>query len=469
MLDLLLKNGVIITVDREHHIYTHGYIGIQDDRIACLGAMDDTPVLPDAKTVIDLEGKPVLPGLVDGHGHAGHGMTRSICGNSADDWESAAESIYYMYSDEDFWYTEGALSAMERLKFGVTTAVSMVGNTPRVDDIWPIRAHMQGSLITGIRQYSGIGTANEPWPKTARTYHGLTYDEYTVTPDKALHTTEEALKQLNGRHPRGTCIVAPGRMGKRPGYSIEDNILHNRRMYELARMYDQPIHTHAYGGDVAFLNEYIPEVLDWHLSLTHSTGYSEAELDILAHSNTYVFHGPTTYSHIICRCPVTEMLERGIHVAVITDGSAPDRSFDLWRDMKNVQILQRYEQSDYSLLPCGKVLEMVTIEPARALGIDHLVGSLETGKKADLIRINTKQPHLTPFIHMPVERLVQFAMGQDVDLVITDGRIRMEGRTLTDVSEEKILQDAEEVFERTMKRFGRTDIFEDPGLYDLRH
>lgn len=470
MLDLLLKNGVIITVDARHTIYERGYVGIEGNQIACLGPMGDTTPLPQAKRVIDLKGHPVLPGLIDGHGHAGHCLTKTMAEHvGGDGWETLVESIYYRYSDEDFWYTEGTLAAAERLKFGVTTGVSMVGNTPRIDRLWPIAESLRGSVAAGIRQYTGIGAANGPWPKTGRTYRADgSYEEYEVTPGMAWEVTEEAVRTLNGVHPRQNCIVAPGRMGYRMWESVEDNIAHNREMFRIAQKYGVPIHTHAYGGDVQFLYDHTPEVLTPHLSLTHSTGYSEAELDVLAKTGAYVFHGPTTHANINRRCPVMEMLDRGIHLAVITDGTSPDRSFDLWRDMKNVQLLQRAHFHDSSLLPCGKVLELVTIEPARALGIDHLVGSIEVGKRADLISVNTDQPHLAPFGIMPVQRLVYHAMGQDVDLVIVDGEIMMEGRTLTKIDEPALLQKAAEVFETTLERAGRPEVFDNPHLYDLR-
>lgn len=163
-----------------------------------------------------------------------------------------------------------------------------------------------------------------------------------------------------------------------------------------------------------------------------------------------------------------EMLDMGIKVAVITDGTSPDRSFDLWRDMKNVQLLQRAHFKNSKLLPCGKVLEMVTIEPARALGIDHLVGSLEVGKKADIIRVDTEQPHLAPFGIMPIQRLVYHAMGQDVDLVIVNGEIMMEGRKLTHIDEKDIIDRSKAVFEEVMERAGHPDVFENPHLYDIR-
>ncbi len=472
MLDILIINGIIITMDRDHSIYHRGYLGIEKGCIACLGPMESLSQLPPATRTIDVHGHPVLPGLIDGHTHRGHCLTKTMAEHlGGDSWESLVESIYYRYSDEDFWYTEGALAAAEHLKFGVTTSVAMVGNTPRIDRLWPITASLEGSVSVGIRQFTGIGAANGPWPKIARTYQpDGRYEEYPVTPDQCLATTEEAVRTLNGCHPRQNCLVAPGRMGFRSWESVADNIAHNQQMFRIAQQYNVPLHAHAYGGDVQFLADHTPHVLTPKLSLTHSTGYSQQELEILARTGVYVFHGPTTHAHINRRCPVMEMLDMGINLAVITDGTSPDRSFDLWRDMKNVQLLQRAHFNDSSLLPCGKVLELVTIEPAKALGIDHLVGSLEVGKRADIISLNTDQPHLAPFGIMPIQRLVYHAMGQDVDLVLVDGEIMMEGRTLTQIDETSLLRRVSDVFETTMSRSHHSlqEVCHNPHLFDLR-
>jgi len=470
MLDLLLKNGIIITVDSNHTVYERGYIGIQGDTIVCLGPMGDTTELPAARRVIDMKGHPVLPGLIDGHGHAGHCMTKTMAEHlGGDNWENLVEGIYYRYSDADFWYTEGMLAAAERLKFGVTTGVSMVGNTPRIDKVWPIAHSLAGSVKAGIRQYTGIGCANGPWPKFGRTWNeDGSYEEMEVKPKMAWETTEESVKTLNGIHKRQNCIVSPGRMGYRVWESVEDNIAHNKEMFRIAEKYGVPIATHAYGKDVQFLYDHTPEILTPRLSLTHSTRYSAEEIDILAKTGTYVFHGPTTHANINCRCPIIEMLDKGINVALITDGTSPDRSFDMWRDMKNAQLLHRAHFNDSSLLPCGKVLEMATIEPAKALGIDHLVGSLEVGKRADIISVNTDQPHLAPFGIMPIQRLVYHAMGQDVDLVIVDGEIMMEGRTLTQIDEAELCRHSAEVFAKTMERAGNPEVYDNPKLYEIR-
>lgn len=467
MWDLLLTNGVIITVDGEHHIYDKGYIGVEGDTIAAIGPMEELGERSAAR-VIDCKGHAILPGLVDGHGHGGHCLIRTLGEHLDDGWEEMAETIYYKCTDPEFWRAEGALAAAERLKFGTTTAVSMVGSTPRVDSILPVQANLEGSVATGIRQLSGIGCPYGAYPKVARTYReDGSFEDTVVTPEMAYKTTEESVRTLNGRHKRMMCIVAPGRMGRRPDESDEANIRHNREMHRIAETYDVPLHTHAYGGDVQFMMDHTPEVLTPRLSLTHSTGYSQQELEILARTGPYVFHGPTTHANAVGHCPVQEMLEMGIHLAVVTDGTAGDRSFDLWRDMKNVQLFQRFRKRDGNLLPCGKVLELVTIEPARALGLDHLIGSLEVGKRADIIAVNVMQPHLAPFV-MPVQRLVYHAMGQDVDLVIVDGQIVMEGRTLTQISEEKVLEDAARAFEKMMSRLNRPEVMENDKLYELR-
>ncbi|MBE5781001.1 MAG: hypothetical protein E7328_04190 [Clostridiales bacterium] len=469
MYDLLLINAAVITVDAKHTQYANGFVAVTGDTISAIGPMEQLPdPLPESKRVLDLTGHAVLPGLVDGHGHAGHCLLKTLGEHLDDEWDILAETVYYSATDEEFWYAEGALAAAERLKFGTTTAVSMVGSTPRIDIIEPVGASLKAGSDVGIRQLSGIGSANGPWPKKARLFHkDGSVDHYDVAPDIALKTTEAALKAYTGKFERATCIVAPGKMGFRPDQSAEDNITHNKTMYRLSREYDVPLHTHAYGGDVQFLFDTTPEVLSPRMSLTHSTGYSHRELEILRDTGTYVFHGPTTNGHIKGHCPGYQMLKMGINLAVITDGTAPDRSFDLWRDMKNFLLLQRFMERDQKLLSAGKALELVTIEPAKALGMDHLVGSLEVGKKADIIAVDMMQPHLAPYGVMPLQRLVFHAMGQDVTHTIVDGIIMMEDRKLTQADESAIIKNATDAFTTMFSRLGRPDIIENEKLYSL--
>ncbi len=470
MLDILLINGTVITVDGENRVIDRGYVAVKDGLIAAVGFMEELESggLPDARQIMDMSGHAVLPGLIDAHGHGGHCLIKTLGEHYDAEWDDMSVQAYYRCTDTDFWYNEAALAAAERVKFGTTTAVSMIGSQPKVDSVEAVDAHLAGSAAVGIRQFSGIGFPDGPWPKYAVQYDadGLGH-EVTVDQKDALQNIETCLETLNGKYPRTTCIVAPGRMGRRAKVSEEDNIWQNKEMARLAAQYDVPLHTHAYSGDVKFMKETSPEALTPRISLTHSTGYSDEELDILKETGAWVLHGPTTYSHALWHCRVMDILEKGINFAIVTDGTAPDRSYDLWRDMKNVQLIQRYEHRNYGMLPCGTVLRMATIEPARALGIDDMTGSLEVGKKADIITVNVMQPHLAPFRVMPVQRLVSHAMGQDVDNVIVEGEIIMENRRLTRVDEAEILQKASESFDKMLARLDRTDILENPNLYGL--
>lgn len=465
MWDLLLTNGIVITVDANHTLYDNGFVAVENNRIAAIGSMQELNH-SQAKQVIDCQGHVIMPGLVDAHGHGGHSLIRSL-GDGLPNWEGMAQKIYYECSDAEFWRAEAALAAAERLKFGTTTGVSMIGSTPRSEYLEPLQAHFEGAIPTGIRELSGIGCPYGAFPKHAKIWDGMkVVREYDVDANMAHDVTEEAVRTLNGVHPRQICIVAPGRMGHRPDESVEANIEHNRRMFEIANKYGVPLHTHAYDDDVEFMYKYTPEVLTPMLSLTHSTHYPDSSIDILAKTGAWVFHGPSTNMHTKGHCPVYDMLKRHVNVAIVSDGSASSRSYDLWRDMKNTMLLQRFERCDTSIFSCGKVLEMVTIEPARALGLDKEIGSLEVGKKADIITVNIRQPHLYP-MNQPVTRLVNHAQGQDVDMVIVDGVIVMQNRQLTLVDENKILDDAKAAQDMMLARLNQPEVLTNPRLYSL--
>lgn len=469
MYDLLIKNAVVITVDPAHHVYSNGYVAVCGNAIAAIGPMEELAADAAAARVIDARGQAVMPGLVDGHGHGGHCLTRTL-GDQYAQWDAMAEDIYFRYTDDFFWYAESALAAAERVKFGITTGASMIASTPRPDRLEILQAHFDGARKTGIRQLAGIGFCDGPWPKHPRVFEDGVFHEKTLTPEQVVENTERAVRELNGVHPRQFCIVAPGNITPRAEDTPDFAAWKNREMARIAREYDVALHTHARAGGIAFTYDTTPELFGPHTSLTHSTGLSQREIEIVAKTGATVFHGPTTRANINVRCPVYEILRAGGRVAIVTDGTAPDRSYDIWRDMKVFQVIHRIHEHDDRLAPPGLVLEMCTIRPARALGIDHLTGSLEVGKRADIILINTRQPHLAPFNILPEARLVYHAQGQDVDTVIVDGQIVMEHRQMLCCDENRILDDATQAQKALFDRLGPERMAKYtayPGLYDL--
>ena len=469
MYDLYIKNAVLVTVDPAHTVYQPGYLLVSGTDIAALGPMAELTDEPQAKHVIDATGFALLPGLIDGHGHAGHCMIRNLA-DPDQDWDTLMETVYHRYTDEYFWYAEAALAAAERIKFGTTTGVSMIGSTPRCDSLDILAAHFDGAKKTGIRQLSGIGFCDGPWPKHPRLRKNGKWTETTLTPEQAAANTEEAVRRFNGVSPRQRCIVAPGNITPRPEDTPDFAAWKNRTMTRIAREYGVPLHTHARTGGIQFAWDTTPELFGPTTTLTHSTGLTEREIGIVAESGAVILHGPTTRANIMQRCPVYEVLRAGGEVVIATDGTAPDRSYDLWRDMKVFQVIHRLHENNDRLAPPGRVLEMCTIRAAKAFGLDGITGSLEAGKRADLILIDTRQPHLAPFNVLPEARLVHFAQGQDVDTVIIEGEVVMEHRTLLCCDGAQILADAEtaqaQLFERLEPEM-RKRLFAYEGMYEL--
>ena len=203
-----------------------------------------------------------------------------------------------------------------------------------------------------------------------------------------------------------------------------------------------------------------PTIRSWSCSVpTRSSRiaptYLSARSTSLRETGTKVAHHPRaariyTYPG---RCPVPELIEAGVTVGLGADGPPPNRNCDIFLDMKAAMRLQRVHFKNPDVMPPGKLLEMATIDGYKALGMDQELGSIEVGKKADIITVDLFQPHLYP-INMPVHRVVYEATGQDVRDVIVDGRLVMEGRKILTIDEEDVLDSSVEMNRIMMERGG---------------
>jgi 5-methylthioadenosine/S-adenosylhomocysteine deaminase len=156
-------------------------------------------------------------------------------------------------------------------------------------------------------------------------------------------------------------------------------------------------------------------------------------------------------------------------VAIGSDGSAPDRGYDMFRHMFQCMHYHRRHFRDGGVLPHGKVLEMVTIDAARALSMDHEIGSLEVGKKADIILVDLFKPHLMP-LNMPVYRVTCFANAADVCTTIVNGRVLMEDYKVLSVNQDEILEEVQEASERMLDRSGLRHLTQSPArLWNATH
>ncbi len=447
--DILIKNCNIITMDKKSRILNEYCLGINKDKIVYIGEYNDN-----LKGKEEIDGKDfvLMPGLIDSHAHAGHGLLKTVGEGILDeDVLDLYEHVYYRCSTTDFWYIEARLSAIEKIKFGITTGMSYLGSHPRYDSMDYADAHVLGVRESGIRDILGMGTPNPPFPKTFKQYKkDGTYLTKVLKMEDSFEITYEAVKKYNDTYNSLTyCYPTPSYIGKKDGMTLEDLKKQNREMKKIATEFGTPIHAHAYKGDVKFAYKHL-DILGSNVSLAHVTGVDEEEIKILADTGTSVCSGPFTVAYIESRCPVIEMLQEGVNVTFCSDASAPNRSYDLFEKMRIGTILHRAHFNNNNLLPPGKVLQMVTIDAAKALGLDKLIGSIEIGKKADIILIDMKKPHLYPRWHDPI-RLVYEALGSDVNTVIVNGKIVMKNREVLTMNEDTVLEDAQKCALSTLK------------------
>lgn len=452
-LDLAIVHGTVITMDPERRVLRGGAVGIREGRIVQVEA--DAAALGEAREVIDAAGSIVLPGIVDSHGHAGHSLTRGLGEGLAEGgWSHIVETIYFHASDEWFWRAESRLAALERLRFGVTTSVSMTGSSPRIDDPRYALAASTGYQELGLRHIVALGPpGGRPWPQQyTEQGQGGSSRALEIDLDRALGVTEEAIQAFRDLgNERIRMYVGPSAIC--PGTDAEDDFSQRqvRGVSELVKRHGTGLHTHAYAGNIAAAYAIDPEIFGPHACLAHCAGIGMDEVEILARTGTSASSGPLTHAFALNRFPVIEALEAGVNVVFSTDGSAPDRSFDLIDQARVGVQLQRAHFADTSLLPVGKTLAMITIDAAKALGMEDEIGSLEPGKRADVTILDARQAHLAPEILAPL-RVIGHATGADVTTVIVDGEVRMRDRVVPGIDQGAILDDAREALLATWER-----------------
>ncbi|MBI4578467.1 MAG: amidohydrolase family protein [Planctomycetes bacterium] len=466
MQDLLVCGGTVITMDPARRVLTNGAVLIRGNRIVAVGDVAELrAAYPDA-AALDASAAAILPGLIDAHGHAGHCLVRCIAESvRTAAWNPVMERIYFHSTTPDFWRAEARLAALERLKFGVTTGVSITGGDPRCDDPIYAGGTAEGYTEVGTRVIVAVGPTYAPWPRQFTSWTSGAPRAVEVTFEQAIQTVAAALHRWH-QSAGGRVLVYPSPAGLMPSFSASGrtfDALHPpvaqpidhaqaKALLQLAEEYDTGIHTHAYGGMFKAAFDGDVDCLNPRYSVAHCTGISVEEIRIIADAGLHVVHGPMTRRNVAERCPVVELLDAGVNVVFGTDGTAPDRSFDILEKLRFGMWLQRSHFHDPGLLPAGKALAMVTVDAAKALGLSDL-GSIEPDKLADLTIIDLRKPHLAPIAMVP-QQIAYRASGQDVDTVIVDGKVRMRHRQVVGINEDDILADATAQMWETVERAG---------------
>ncbi|MCC6173907.1 MAG: amidohydrolase family protein [Chloroflexi bacterium] len=478
MIDLLLTSGTVVTMDPARSLLEDGAVAIDGGRVVAVGPSGDLARQYQARKTLDCRGKAVLPGLIDAHGHGGHSLIKTIGADTPTFWMRIVTPTYFHYTTPEYWYADGLLSALERLRFGVTCGVSVMGSMPRSDDPRIGNNHARAYAEVGVREVVCVGPCAPPWPHPVSVWDNGRREDRLVSFDEVMAGAEAVIETWNhGADDRIRVFITPFTIVTSVDPSnptaadaatslTEHDRLQARRVREAAARFKTRIHSDAFAGMVrmAAKDEYALLGPDVHIQ--HLRGISLEEVQILAATGTHATHAASA-GQAGGRCPVPELIQAGVNVAITTDGTSPKVSFDLFQAMRKAQLVHQLMSRDMFLLPPGKLLEMVTIDAARALGWDDEIGSLEVGKKADVIVVDLRQPHLSPNF-MVVHRLIYEAVGNDVETVIVDGRVVMENRAVLTVEEPAVLDRAQEESEKLIERAGLQRHLHDPGWGRLR-
>jgi cytosine/adenosine deaminase-related metal-dependent hydrolase len=438
MVDILILNGFIVTMDSQRKIIEDGGVAIEEDRIIDVDSSMELKSRYNANRTIDAGNMIVMPGLIDGHSHAGHGLIKGLGIHTRPSmWGTVCGKVYAEGSTENFWYTEALLTALERLKFGVTCSVDYLGGgamVMRVDDSVYGDRHCEAIQKVGIRELMAVGPRRPPFPSKYSRWDGDKRRDYLVSFEEQLKNCETLIRRWHGKGEGRVDIAvmfpAPQPERERISNSILQDLIEMSQATRAISKENNLIFTMdgANSGTIKLLHEDL-DLLGPDALLTHALDLTSEEIKICKSTNTKIVHNVSSRTSCWGRCPVPELIDAGVTVILGSDATGPDTSHDMFRHMFHCMHYHRRFYQDTSYMPPGKVLEMTTIDSAKALGMEKEIGSLEPGKKADVILVDIFKPHLYP-PNMVVDRITSYANGNDVDTVIVDGEILMENNVV---------------------------------------
>lgn len=451
MTDILLRNCLyLLTMDSSRQIVKDGAVAIEDGRIIALGKTDRLkPEYASADRVIDCSKSVVLPGLINTHCHSTQQLARGLADNLLfPTWIHERVYPYESSLTEREAYLAAMACCIECIKTGTTTFLDPGGY--RMEQA---AKAVEESGIRAILSRSAVDITS-----AARVIPGIMSEET----EAAVKASEEFVRSFNGK--------AGGRIrawyAPRTERMVSTELL--KRLKELADKYRTGITFHTASTQDSVLRhkelfhglrpiERCNEagVLDSNLLVGEANWVTDEEVQMLKHHDVKVFHIPSGSFHGAYGAlhgKHLQMMKMGITVSLAHD-TAPESNFnDMFRVMYCV-VARRDYGLDPTLVPAEQILDMCIVNGAKACLWDDEIGSVELGKKADLMIVDAKKPEMIP-LHNPVSNIVHSACGYCVDTSIIDGKIVMENRQLKTVDEEKLLEEANEVALEIAERTG---------------
>jgi 5-methylthioadenosine/S-adenosylhomocysteine deaminase len=425
--DLLIVGGTVVTMDGRRSVIEDGAVAIKDGSILRVGTRANVTKNLRPKQIIDAKGKVVIPGLINTHTHVPMGLFRGI----ADDLDLQEWLTQYIFPaeaknvDEAFVRAGTRLGLAEFIRAGTTTYCDMYYFEDAIAD---------ETAKAGVRGVLGETLIDFPAPDNKTFAEAVTYTEkfvkkwqghQLITPAIAPHApytvSEEHLKQTRAMSDR---LNAPLIM----------HLAEAETETEFIQQKHKGIRPIEYAESIGFLSD--------KLIAAHVIQANEKELDILKKRDVGIAHNPQSNMKLAAGvAPVPLMLKKNMRLGLGTDGAASNNDLSLWEEMDTAAKLHKVFAKDPKVVSAEEVFMMATIGGARALHLEDSIGSIETGKRADIVIVGFTELHQTPFYNV-YSSLVYATKSNDVETVVINGKLVMNNRRLLTLNENAIKKDA---------------------------
>ena len=405
--DTLIVHGLIVTMDEQMTVLRDGAVAILDTTIVAVGPSDALTAQFETARTIDAHHQLVMPGLINAHTHSPAVIFRGLTEDMMlEPWLDKSWHFEAKFVNAKNVRTGSLLAQAEMMRSGTTTALDMY---------WFPEVMARVAQQTGFRMMTGpiwLGIPNAP--------DGIPMDERTAR-------GREFLQEFRN-DPLIVSVVQP-----HSTYTVPKNLL--QEAWALAQEFGVWFNTHcsetSYEVETVTKNagasppRYLDSlgILSDHTVLAHCIHLPQDEIDLFAQRGVTVAHCPISNLKLAAGiAPIVPMQRAGVHVTLGTDSAQSSNDLNLWNDMRLAPILQKTVQGDPTVMPASNVVKMVTCDAARYIGLGDKIGSLETGKRADIILLDLTQLHAMPLYDIYAQLL--YALGRDnVKTVFIDGKM----------------------------------------------
>lgn len=435
--DLILKNGLILTVDNNKKIIENGAIAVANSKIVDIDITQNIEKKYQSDKTFDAKGKIVMPGFINTHTHLAMTVFRGLVDDVAlSDW------LYkYIFPAEQKFINPEIVELGVKLALieSIHAGTTCFNNMYYFEDVTAQVAKkigMRGIVSEGLIDFP---VANSPSPQDGMRYTQMLLEKYA---------DDQLIKVAVGVHSPYTC---------------SEELLRNAK--ELANKYDALYHIHlseTKGEFDSFIEKYklTPtqyldklQVLDNKTVAAHCVWLSEADKLLLANKQVGIAHNPECNLKISSGiAPIPDLIALNAKVGLGTDGVASNNNLYLIEELHTMAIVHKVSTMNPTTLPAKKAIEIATIDGAKVLNLDKITGSLEIGKKADIITLDYTQPHTSP-MYNPYSSIVYSMLGNEVCDSVIDGKLIMNDKKILTINEQDVIEQINELAKKIGKEF----------------